>query len=105
MIFLTKKSYTHAFSNKGELNINVAEYLPEFIENALLTHAEENTHGSNYAGGVYTFFAAASANNIFPVKLKVKEIRYDGQRLSYNIRDYFENNSQEYAEAYDAVVL
>ena len=54
---------------------------------------------------MYTFFAAAKASKILPVKLKVKEIRYDGQRLPYNIRDYFENNSQEYAEAYDAVVL
>lgn len=104
-IFLTEKSYTHAFSNKGELQINAAEHLPEFIQNAILTHAEKPTHGSKYANGIYTFFAAAKQENILPVKLKVKEIAYSGQDIPANIKAYFEENSQDYVEAYDTVVL
>lgn len=81
MIFLTKQSYTHAFSNSGEVQLNAAEHLPELIENAVLTHAEPKTHGSDYANGVYTFFSAAKAGRIHPVKLKVKEYTYSGQDL------------------------
>ncbi len=105
MIFLTNKSYEHAFSNSGGIQLNAAEHLPELIENAVLTHAEENTHGSEYATGVYTFFAAAKADKIRPVKLKVKEFSYKGQELPKNIKEYFENNPQDYAASYDTVVL
>lgn len=104
-IFLTEKSYTHAFSNKGELQINAAEHLPEFIQNAILTHAEKPTHGDKFADGVYTFFAAAKANDVLPVKLKVKEYTYSNQRLPKNIKAYFDGKPQDYASSYDTVVL
>ena len=90
-VFLTKKSYEHAFSNKGSIQLNAIEHLPELIENAVLTHAEEITHGSTYATGIYTFFAAVKNGKIFPVKLKVKEFAYKGQQLPENIKKYFQN--------------
>ena len=105
LIFLTKDSYTHAFKNTGTIQLNAAEHLPELIENAVLTHAEKPTHGSDYADGVYTFFAAARAGHIMPVKLKVKEYSYVGQLLPKNIRDYFDSNPGDYASSYDTVVL
>ena len=105
MVFLTEKSYAHAFSNMGELQINAAEHLPQFIENAVLTHADTATHGSDYTDGVYTFFAAARAGHIMPVKLKVKEYIYAGQDMPKNIKAYFESNPQGYASSYDTVVL
>ena len=105
MIFLTTKSYEHAFSNSGGIQLNAAEHLPELIENAVLTHAEGNTHGSEYATGVYTFFAAVKADKIRPVKLKVKEFSYRGQELPKNIKEYFDKNPQDYAASYDTVVL
>ena len=104
-IFLTEKSYTHAFNNLGNIQLNAAECLPELIENAVLAHAEEPTHGSEYTEGVYTFFAAAKADCVMPVKLKVKEYIYAGQDLPKNIKAYFENNPQGYAASYDTVVL
>lgn len=106
LIFLTNESYTHAFNNLGDVQLNAAEHLPELIENAVLTHAEKPTHGSEYANGVYTFFAAGkTANGIRPVKLKVKEYVYSGQDLPKNIKEYFENSPQGYAASYDTVVL
>lgn len=105
MIFLTKKSYTHAFNNNKELDINAAEHFPELIENAILTHAEPSTHGNENANGVYTFFAAARGKEDVPVKLKVKEIDVVGQEIPANVAAYFEKNPKEYAEAYDSVVL
>lgn len=104
-IFLTKDSYTHSFSNSGTIQLNAAEHFPELIENAVLTHAELPTHGSDYTDGVYTFFAAARAKQIMPVKLKVKEYNYVGQLLPKNIRDYFDSNPRDYAASYDTVVL
>lgn len=92
LIFLTIKSYTHAFNNLGTIQLNAAEHLPELVENAVLTHAERSTHGSDYTDRVYTFFAAAKADRIVPAKLKVKEYSYIGQMLPQNIRDYFESN-------------
>ena len=105
MIFLTKDSYTHTFNNIGELQLNAAEHLPEFIENAVLTHSEPADHGNSYASGVYTFFAAAKTDQVLPVKLKVKEYRYSGQEIPKNIKEYFENLPQGYASTYDTVVL
>jgi hypothetical protein len=87
LIFLTEKSYTHAFNNLGAIQLNALEHLPELVENAVLTHSEAPTHGSEYTDGVYTFFAAARAKQIMPVKLKVKEYNYVGQLLPKNIRD------------------
>ena len=105
MIFLTEKSYTHAFNNLGDTQLNAVEHLPELIENAVLTHGENATHGSDYASGVYTFFAAAKADGIRPVKLKVKEYTYAGQDLPKNIKAYFDSLPQGYAASYDTVVL
>lgn len=106
LIFLTEKSYTHAFNNLGDLQLNAAEYIPELIENAVLTSTEKPTHGSDYASGVYTFFAAVrNGDSIIPVKLKVKEYTYSGQDLPKNIQEYFGRNPQDYAASYDTVVL
>ena len=105
LIFLTEKSYKHAFNNLGEIQLNAAEHLPELIENAILTHAEPPTHGSEYANGVYTFFAAAKADSVRPVKLKVKEYTYSGQDLPKNIQAYFDSLPEGYAASYDTVVL
>ncbi len=105
MIFLTEKSYTHIFSNAGELQINAAEHLPEFVENAVLTHSEAPRYGDPNTDGVYTFFAAAKTDGILPVKLKVKEYLYHGQDLPKNIRDYFAGIPENFASSYDTVVL
>jgi hypothetical protein len=105
MIFLTKKSYTHAFNNLGDLQLNAAEHLPELIENAVLTHAEKATHGDSHADGVYTFFSAVRYGKVHPVKLKVKEYNYSGQELPKNIKEYFESSPHGYASSYDTVVL
>ncbi len=105
MIFLTRKSYTHAFNNLGDIQLNAIEHLPELIENAVLTHAEKVTHGDTHANGIYTFFGAVRYNQVYPVKLKVKEYTYSGQDLPKNIKEYFENSPQGYASSYDTVVL
>lgn len=105
-IFLTEKSYTHAFSNPGKLNINAAEHLSELIENAVLTHAEVPTHGNKYANGVYTFFAAVRTNEVFPVKIKVKEYWFDKGNMPQNIRNYLsQQNTALYSSIYDTAVL
>ena len=106
LVFLTKKTFTHAFSNPGEVQLNATEHLPELIENAILTHAEQADHGDTHAEGVYTFFAASRyGKQIRPVKLKVKEYSYSGQELPKNIKNYFENSPQGFASTYDTVVL
>ena len=105
LIFLTRKSYTHLFSNYGEIQINAAEHLPELVKNAILTHAEGTTHGSEHTKEVYTFFAAAYADGVQPVKIKVKEYRNDGQKIPENVAEYFKGNPNEYASSYDTVVL
>lgn len=105
LIFLTRKSYTHLFSNRGESQINAAEHLPELIENAVLTHSEPITHGNEYAAKIYTFFAAGWDRRIIPVKLKVKEYAYSGQDIPQNIKDYFDNFPKDYATLYDTAVL
>ena len=105
MIFLTPKSYTHAFHNAGEIQLNAAEHLPELIENAVLTHSEKASHGDTHADGVYTFFSAVKYGQVLPVKLKVKEYTYSGQELPKNIKEYFDNSPQGYASSYDTVVL
>ena len=106
LIFITNHSYTHAFSNGGDLQLNAAEHLPELVENAVLTHSEPPSHGSSHAEGVYTFFAAVrQGKKVQPIKLKVKEYAYNGQQLPQNIREYFNDAMQDYASVYDTVVL
>lgn len=105
-IFLTKKSYTHMFSNQGEVQLTAAENIPEFIKNAVLTHVEDTSHGNSYANKIYTFFAAAKyGETVLPVKLKVKEYKFVGQELPKNISEYFNNAPQDYASSYDTVIL
>ena len=108
-IFLTRASYTHAFSNPGEIQINAAEHMPELVENAVLTHSEDPTHGDSNTDRIYTFFAAAqtgtASESIQPVKLKVKEHIYSDQQLPQNIQSYFADNPERFASAYDTVVL
>lgn len=104
-IFLTSNSYTHAFNNIGEVQLNAAEHLPEFVQNAVLTHVEKPTHGNEYATNIFTFFAAAKNKNVLPVKLKVKAYDYRGQDIPQNIKEYFGNNPQNYTDSYDTVVL
>lgn len=87
------------------MQLNAAEHIPEFIENAILTHAEPTNHGSQYNNTVYTFFAAARDNGIQPVKLKVKSFDYTGQQIPANIQEYFDNNPEAYDALYDLAVL
>ncbi len=105
LIFLVDKSYKHLFSNSGEIQIRAAEHLPELIENAVLTHKERATHGSEHTEGVYTFFAAVYDDRVKPVKLKVKEYRNDGQKIPKNVEDFFKSKAMDYASSYDTVVL
>lgn len=106
LIFLTKKSYTHIFSNQGEMQLTAAENLPEFIKNAVLTYVEDASHGDTHADLVYTLFSAAKyENRVLPVKLKVKEYKYTGQKIPQNISEYFNNAPKDYASSYDTVVL
>lgn len=107
LIFLTAKSYTHVFSNAGELQISAAEHLPELVENAVLTHSEPPTHGNEHTRGVYTFFAAGSDSDgtVYPIKLKVKEIGNDGQQIPANISNYLGDNFEDFSTLYDSVVL
>jgi len=106
LIFLSNSSYTHTFNNLGDFQLNMAEQLPKIIENAIFTHKEPATHGNSHVSGVYTFFAAVKdANFTYPVKLKVKEHIYSGQELPKNIKEYFENNPEDYYATYDAKVL
>lgn len=105
MIFITLKSYTHTYSHTSEILLNAIEHLPELISNAVLIHVEGRTHGSEYADGVYTFVSAVKTDRVFPIKLKVKEYRYEGQMLPKNIQDYFADNPRDYAASYDTAVL
>lgn len=108
MIFLTQKSYSHAFSNKGALNLNAAENLPELVENSVLTYKEEATHGDINATNVFTFFAAGhDGKNTVPVKLKVKEYSVRNQNIPENIAEYMRENGMmtDYDSVYDSVVL
>ncbi len=105
LIFLVDKSYKHLFSNSGEIQIRAAEHLPELIENAVLTHKERATLGSEHTEGVYTFFAAVYDDRVKPVKLKVKEYRNDGQKIPKKLEDFFKSKAMDYASSYDTVVL
>lgn len=107
LIFLTARSYTHTFSNEGEIQINAAAHLPELIENAVLTYSEPPTHGNKYTRGVYTFFAAGTdgSGTVYPIKLKVKEIGNGGQEIPANISNYLGDNIDGFSTLYDTVVL
>ena len=107
-VFITSRALEHTFSNRGLNQINVGKHLKEIIEHAVLTHAEEATHGADNVSGVYTLFGAVQTEQgIQPVKLKVKEYIDDGRSLPQFIKQYFEKNGKQnpYASAYDGRVL
>lgn len=109
LIFLTKNSYTHMFSNAGEIQLNAAEKLSRFVEEAVLTHKEDVDHGDTSAEKIYTMFAAAD-NGLYiqPVKLKVKEYRIGKNQIPKNIAEYLSEHSDDsgsYDGLYDTVVL
>ena len=113
LIFLTQKSFTHAFSNLtkdfGEDTILAMDHISEIIHEAVLTHIAPPKNPRKAEARVFTFFAAIeSKRGTEPVKLTVKE--YVGQKLSeipVNIRKYFEENGAQetHNRLYDAEVL
>ena len=112
-IFLTKNSYTHAFSNLrsdfGEDTILAMKHIPEIIENAVLTDRAMPKDQTKAETEVLTFFGALRGNGgIEPVKLTVKV--YDGSqtdRMPQKIREYYEKNgtTDRYNRLYDAKAL
>ena len=113
MIFLTEKSFTHAFSNLtstfGEDTILAMGHIPEIIQEAVLTHIDPTNNPQKAETRVFTFFAAIKGKNgIEPIKLKVKEyIRREHEAFPENIEKYFEENEADdtYNRLYDAKAL
>ena len=113
MIFLTEKSFTHAFSNLtstfGEDTILAMGHIPEIIQEAVLTHIDPTNNPQKAETRVFTFFAAIKGKNgIEPIKLKVKEyIRREYEAFPENIEKYFEENEADdtYNRLYDAKAL
>ncbi len=109
-IFLTEKSFSHAYSNLsakfGEDTIRVMAHIPDIIKNAVLIHVADPKNAQKRETKVYTFFGAVEGTNgVEPVKLTVKE--YDFKSLNdvpKNIRSYFEQNGieEKYSSLYDA---
>ena len=108
-IFITPATIKHTFSNLGWEQIELAEHLPEIIENAVLTHAEPSRKAPrDMTTGVYTLFGAAqTTEGVQPVKLTVKEYNIMGQDIPQNIKDYLGSGIQPetYASVYDGKVL
>lgn len=109
MVFITPKTFEHSLSGNGYDKINSAKNIRSIIENAVLTHSENPTHGANNTTGVYTLFAAARTNaGIVPVKVKIKEYIIGKERLPATISEYFDShkkNSEFYSSVYDNRVL
>ena len=113
MIFLTERSFTHAFSNLtstfGEDTILAMGHIPEIIHEAVLTHIAPPKNPRKAESRVFTFFAAIEGKNgIEPVKLTVKEyIGRNPSEIPQNIRKYFEENGwqETHNRLYDAEVL
>lgn len=113
LIFLTPKSFSHAFTNLtadfGEDTIRSMAHIPEIIKDAVLVSVNEPKNNRKAETGVYTFFGAINgANGIEPVKLTVKE--YDFKSLDgmpQNIRSYFNRNGimEQYDTLYDTQAL
>jgi|GEM_PF-1035110 len=108
-MFITPGTIKHTFSNLGWEQIELAEHLPEIIENAVLTHAEPSRKApGDHTTGVYTLFGAAqTAEGVQPVKLTVKEYSIEGQDLPATIQEYLGTGIQPetYASVYDGKVL
>ena len=67
----------------------------------------ECKNGNEHTRGVYTFFAAGTdgSGTVYPIKLKVKKIGNDGQRIPANISNYLGDNIDGFSTLYDTVVL
>lgn len=108
-VFMTKDTYKHSYNNANEENIAAASYIPEILQNAVLTHKQVDTHPDSRADQVYVFFAAVrDKNGISPVTIKVKEYDTDNVlNLPKVIQNYFaqEGSRPTYATEYDNKVL
>ena len=112
-IFLTEKSFTHAYSNLnaefGEDTIRCMAHIPEIIKEAVLVSADDPRNNRKAETKVYTFFGAVEGvNGLEPVKLTVKEFDFKSLKdVPKNIRAYFENNGieEKYNSLYDAHAL
>lgn len=113
VVFLTEKSFTHAFYNLkadfGTDTILTMGHIPQIIHEAILTSIDPPKNPAKAEKRVFTFFAAIEGENgIEPVKLTVKEYaENDMQRLPINIRKYFENHGliSPHQRLYDAKAL
>ena len=113
LIFLTEKSFTHAYSNLtadfGEDTIRCMAHIPEIIQNAVLAHVADPKDATKQEKKVYTFFGAIEGvNGTEPVKLTVKEFDFTTLKaVPQNIRSYFEKNgaAENYSSLYDAHAL
>lgn len=112
-VFLTQKSFTHAFSNLtsqfGTDTILAMENVQQLIENAVLTHVDPPKNPRKAENRVFTLFAAVEGENgIEPVKLKVKEYEVKKEnRLPENIWNYFKKTKEadKYNTLYDLKAL
>ena len=112
-IFLTDKSFTHAFSNLtadfGVDTILAMDHITEIIHAAVLTHIAAPRNSAKAENRVFTFFAAAKGENgVEPIKLTVKEYSEQNlDRIPENIRKYFQENGtpETHSRLYDAVAL
>ena len=108
-MFITPHTIKHTFSNLGWEQIELAEHLPELIENAVLTHAEPSRNApGDHTTGVYAMFGAAMTDaGVQPVKLTVKEYNIDGQDIPATIKEYLGTGIQPetFAGVYDGKVL
>ena len=113
LIFLTEKSFTHAYTNLtadfGEDTIRCMAHIPEIIKEAVLVDVANPKSENRREKKVYTFFGAVEGKNgIEPVKLTVKEFDFSSMNaLPKNIRSYFEKNgiSDSYNSLYDTHAL
>lgn len=112
-IFLTEKSFTHAFSNLrsdfGEDTIRCMAHIPEIIQEAVLVSVDNPKDNRKAETKVYTFLGAIDGiNGVEPVKLTVKEFDFRSlDAVPKNIRNYFEKNgiSEKYNSLYDTHAL
>jgi len=113
LIFLTEKSFTHAFgelnSTFGEDTILAMDHITEIIREAVLSHIALPKNPLKAEARVFTFFAAIKGKNgVEPIKLTVKEyIRRDFELFPKNIENYFKQNegTDTHNRLYDAEAL
>ena len=113
LIFITKDSFTHAFSNLkssfGEDTIRSMAHILEIIKEAVLVDVSDPKDSRKMEKKVYIFFAAIDGvNGVEPVKLTIKEYAFSElKQVKQNIRSYFEKNGimENYNTLYDAKAL